>query len=234
MSVRAWLTLVGVFVLLAGCAQTRPLHRETQTAPLPKPIRILLIEPEIELSLLTAAGLLEPRADWTEAGRGNVDAAIETMFAERDATLLDYVEPDDDATRLADDQLFKLHRTVGITILRYRYPDTAALPTKGDQLDWTLGPDTARLKDRYDADYALFVFLNDSYASEGRVAMMVVGLALFGVPLQGGLQFGFASLVNLERGDIVWFNRLVSTSGDLRTPGPARQTVEQLLADLPI
>ncbi len=52
--------------------------------------------------------------------------------------------------------------------------------------------------------------------------------------MPGGQQVGFASLVDLETGDIVWFNRLVSGVGDLRTAEPARAAVDDLLADFPL
>ena len=51
--------------------------------------------------------------------------------------------------------------------------------------------------------------------------------------MQGGEQHGFASLVDLRSGDIVWFNRLLSVVGDLRTEEPAAKTVSQLLEGLP-
>jgi hypothetical protein len=83
------------------------------------------------------------------------------------------------------------------------------------------------------ADYALFVYLRDSYTSPGRAALMVAA-ALFGVGLQGGVQLGFASLVDLQTGQIVWFNRLVSPVGDLRTPEAAEKAVQELLVNNPL
>ncbi len=89
------------------------------------------------------------------------------------------------------------------------------------------------LRDEFGADYALFVFMRDSYASAGRVAVIAVA-ALLGVGMQGGVQLGFASLVDLRTGEVMWFNRLVSGVGDLRTPEPARQAIESLLTDVPL
>jgi hypothetical protein len=89
------------------------------------------------------------------------------------------------------------------------------------------------LQREFGADYALFVYLRDSYSSEGRKAMMI-GLALLGIGVSGGTQVGFASLVDLRTGDIVWFNRLISTVGDLRTLAPAHDAVEELLSGQPL
>jgi hypothetical protein len=60
--------------------------------------------------------------------------------------------------------------------------------------------------------------------------VIVVG-ALLGVGVQGGTQVGFASVVDLRTGDIVWFNRLLRPQGDLRTPEAAAETVRALVSD---
>ena len=62
---------------------------------------------------------------------------------------------------------------------------------------------------------------------------IIAAAILFGVNVEGGTQLGFASLVDLRTGDIVWFNRLVSKYGDLRSPERARAAVQNLLADMP-
>jgi hypothetical protein len=38
--------------------------------------------------------------------------------------------------------------------------------------------------------------------------------------IMGGVQSGFASLVDLRTGDIVWFNQLGRATGDLRSRSP--------------
>ncbi len=122
---------------------------------------------------------------------------------------------------------------MGQAILLHLYNPALKLPSKGDALDWTLGPGAGALRSHYGADYALFVFVRDSYTSGGR-AMLMIGAALFGVSVPGGQQTGFASLVDLRTGNIVWFNRIINNSGDLRTAAPAQKTVDDLLKELPI
>ena len=72
-----------------------------------------------------------------------------------------------------------------------------------------------------------------AFSSSGRVALAVVG-ALLGVAVQGGQQVGFASLVDLRNGNVVWFNTLLSQYGDLREPESAASATEDLLDELPI
>jgi hypothetical protein len=45
---------------------------------------------------------------------------------------------------------------------------------------------------------------------------------------------GYASLVDLDSGDILWFNVLFSEVGDLRDAGSAAETTEDLLDQLPL
>jgi hypothetical protein len=61
----------------------------------------------------------------------------------------------------------------------------------------------------------------------------MVALAILGVGITGGIQIGYASLVDLKSGRVVWFNNLVRMSGDLREPKPAQETVEALLSGFP-
>jgi hypothetical protein len=88
------------------------------------------------------------------------------------------------------------------------------------------------MRARTGADYALFAFVRDSYASSERVAMMVVG-ALLGFGLSGGMQVGYASLVDLASGRVLWFNTLLRQSGDLRELEKARESCDALLDKFP-
>ena len=190
--------------------------------------RVVLMPADVELGELTAGGLIEPRADWTEAARGHISAHIAETLRGKGVELVDSGNLSEH-----EGQLARLHNVVGNAILVHLYLPGFTLPNKGDALDWTLGPGTNDLRNRLGADYALFVFVRDSYSTAGRQAMMVAGV-LLGVYVPGGQQVGFASLVDLRNGDIVWFNRLISDTGDLRTEEPARRVVDNLIGELPI
>jgi hypothetical protein len=190
--------------------------------------------PDIELHELTVGGLLEPKAEWTAAARGHVANALATELRSRDATLVEYRPPVDDRAREhAHEQLIKLNDAVSGAVLVHQYVPRFKLPTKNDRFDWSLGPQVRILRDEYGADYALFIYLRDSYASAGR-AVLVVGAALLGVAMPSGRQVGIASLVDLRTGDVVWFNRVLDPGGDLRTPEPAQRAVKKLLGDCPL
>ncbi len=222
------------FIFLAGCAQISPLLRQQEIAERTEMVRVLLMPVEIELAELTAGGLVEPRADWTAAAKRHVIEALQEEVSRRNATLVVYEPPADPEKAYRHDQLVKLHNAVGGTIVQHKYGEFA-LPTKEGRFDWTLGQGIRVLREEYKAEYALFIFIRDSYASYGRILLSLVltGLALFPIP-PGSVQQGFASLVELREGNILWFNRLVSYTGDLRRAEGARETVKSLLSDLPL
>jgi hypothetical protein len=126
-----------------------------------------------------------------------------------------------------------LHAAVaGSIALHHSVGGVWALPTKAGLLDWSFGDAMQPLRAKTGARYALFVWVRDSYASAERKAAMVA-LALLGVGLSGGTQIGYASLVDLETGRVVWFNRLMRPTGDLREAAPAKESIDALLSGFP-
>lgn len=230
---RAALATFVAAVLIAGCAQTTVLLKADAPKRPPGQLHIVLMPADIELSELTAGGSIEPKAEWTRQAVAHVTAALRGELDAKNARLIPYRAPtDDQAEQQAETQILKLHEAVGAAIIIHKLTPYRELPTK-DKFDWALGDSVKRLRQRHDTEYALFVLFRDSYASAGRV-MLMFGAALLGVGIPGGNQVGFASLVDLRSGDIVWFNRLMDPAGDLRTPEGAQRAVKSLLKELPL
>ena len=225
--------LLFVCLICIGCATTD--YKVTPPSPnLPENARVLLMPLDVQLFELTAGGLQEPKADWTAAAENHVHTALENLLAQKKDTVVKYEPLTDNPDKARfNQQMMKLHEAVGNSIMIHTYFAGFNLPTKKDTFDWSLGGGIQRINERYDAHAALFIFIRDSYASPGRKAAMVLG-ALAGISITGGFQTGFASLVDLQSGDILWFGRLFRQTGDLRTPGPAYEAVSQLLFGIPL
>ncbi len=224
--------LVGVLGLgLAGCAQTETVVSPNLRIDRTGKTTVLLMPTDILVQELSVGGVPETNAAWTAQGKRGIEQALARVLQEKNARMVPFGAGD--AEEDAHIQLLKLHEAVGSTIMVHKYLPTHALPTKKDKFDWTLGPDAVLLHEAYEADYALFVYFRDSFASAGRVAAIIVAAAL-GVGIPGGQQVGFASLVDLSNGDVIWFNVLQSGYGDIRTPDGAFDAAESLLEDLPL
>ena len=53
-------------------------------------VRVLVVNPDVHLSILTAAGQLEPRDDWTKAAEVNLAAAIAKSLEGKTHTFVPY------------------------------------------------------------------------------------------------------------------------------------------------
>src|SRR5688500_17766031 len=227
---------------LAGCVQTRQ-YADVEFTPPQGNYKLLVMRPDVTVGSVTTGGMVEPRADWTEAARANLIAALKAQQGERGGNVLVMDRRDSlpgiEPETIAEPE--RLHYAVGQSIALHRY-NGRYLPTKrGKGLDWTLGADAVTLGQRTGMDYALFLYAEDSFASTGRVALQVLGVAGcvvgFCAPnIGGGGQFAYASLVDLRTGEVVWFNVSQASSqvagikfGDIRTPEGAAQMVDRLL-----
>ena len=190
---------------------------------------VLLMPVDVELFSISAGGVLEPKADWTAAAQRHMHAAIAALKADWKlaALTMTEVQADDFAEQVG------LHAAVAQSIALHHSTGGAwALPSKQGRLDWNFGDAMKPLRDQTGARYGLFLWVRDSYASAERKAMMI-GLALLGVGIGGGVQVGYASLVDLDSGQVVWFNRLLRAAGDLREEAAARESIGVLLKGFP-
>jgi hypothetical protein len=194
----------------------------------PAASRLVVLPADMELFSISAGGVVEPRADWTEAAQKHFREAL-TAQRKKLGTGVSELPPAQ-AEDVAD--ITALHRAVADAIFIHHTGSSLKLPTKGGKLEWSLGDAVRPLKEKTGADYALFTWIRDSYASNERKAVMV-GLALLGSISLGGEQVGYASLVDLNTGRVVWFNELSRMWGDLRDPKSAGETVEALLKGFP-
>lgn len=220
--------IFSTITMLIGCVPTT-VRQIDQLDSVGDDPRILVMTPDIKYYLLTAGGIPEPHAEWTTAARENFATALQAFAKERDTNLLMVV--DQDELEETEIKYQKLYSAVGSTIL-INYFGASKLPSKGDNFDWTLGPGVAAIGEKYDADYALFSYYRDYQASGGRIAFAILAAAA-GVGVATGSEGGFASLIDLKTGDIVWFNVVAAGSGELRKEKGAATAVNALFKDLP-
>lgn len=228
-----WLLLFLVaLTLLPGCVSTSVRNAKDATG---KPLGIFgsvaLIEPDIELSEITAGGMAEPRQEWSASARLLYPQAVRELLAQQGIQLKqDYILPADVGPEDRRRQLTLLSQAVSMSILQFsRSSGQGPLRNKHGQFDWSLGPGVEELRKATGADYGLFTYIRDSYTGSGRQLMRAVGLLLLGGDIGGGMQVGVASLVDLRTGQVVWHNLLVDQTGDLRNLQGARETAGDLL-----
>lgn len=224
------LLIVVACLLAAACTTTNTKTAMSVSAPEAGAV-ILIVKPDVELSMLTAVGVSENRADWSLSAASSLQTALENQVKASSHTFRS-VDPQE-AMGDRTGQLMRLHEAVGASILVFEYGGLR-LPTKLAGFDWTLGEGAQALAQEYGADYALFTFARGNYASSGRVATALVMAAVgVGVPM-GGQQL-FTSLVDLRTGQIIWFNfGVAGAHADMREVSGATTLMGEMFADAPL
>ena len=191
--------------------------------------KILLMPVDIEICELTIAGMCEPSALWTQSSKENIIISFEEILNTRNAILKKYNKNKQNDEII---QLIKLHTQIGQEIINNEY-GAFELPTK-KEFNWTLGKKVKLLKQKNNSDYAIFIFFRDQYSSTERVIYNIITAVLFpGIIPIGGSQIAFASLVDLNNGEITWFNGYYRSFGDVRDLENARNTVNKLFEEFP-
>ena len=191
--------------------------------------QILLMPVDIEICELTIAGMCEPSASWTQSAKENIIISFEEILNTRNAILKKYNKNKQNDEII---QLIKLHTQIGQEIINNEY-GAFELPTK-KEFNWTLGKKVKLLKQKNNSDYAIFIFFRDQYSSTERVIYSIITAVLFpGIIPIGGSQIAFASLVDLNNGEITWFNGYYRSFGDVRDLENARNTVNKLFEEFP-
>lgn len=196
--------------------------------PAKEEVKLLVFRPEIKVGELTTAGLFQTQADWYAGARSELVGALidETRRRGFSASL-----HDEESALLAEHRA--LFRLIVSAAIRHKLFGRDPLPSKAQVFDWSLGPGIAQITPRSGADYGLFLFSQDSFQSAGRKAAGLVA-TLMGAAPSGGTHFGYAALVDLHNGDLLWLHVDLKASGDVRNAEGAAQRIGQFFKDFPV
>jgi hypothetical protein len=218
---------LSALVFLSACAVTQSSTFTGKFEPPAANSRVLVMTPNVQTSLLSAAGLPEPREDWSISGRDNLAVSL-AAYVQKESHAASSLDPAS-AMEGRVGQIIRLHDAVGVSLI-----NRGVLPTQRDRFEWTLGEGVRELGTAHSADYALFVGATGSYASAGRVAVMI-GMAALGVGVPLGGQYAYASLVDLRTGNIIWFNMAVAgPNQDMRDAEGASSLINTLMRSSPL
>lgn len=232
------------FSAMAAPAEAGSLMREGFAFPADGEIKVVVFRPDVQVGSLGVGGLDAPNADWTNAARANIQQALENAANARQANLRFLGEYDGDQGKVVDTYRGLFEAVAGSVFLHAAVPGNR-LPTKlipdpdpkapkRYRMDWTLGDGAARLRELTGGDYAMFVYTKDSYGDAGRKVAQALMAGLLGAYMPAGVHVGYAGLVDLRTGDVVWFNTDLAMGGDPREPDGAAKRVDQLLRGLPV
>jgi hypothetical protein len=233
----SFLTIAATAALLftpaPSYAQSRQsLTKEAFAFPSQGQVRVVLFRPDVSVGEQSTGGLDQPNAGWTEQAREQLTAALGKAQAERNIELKLMPELAGDDAKLMSDYR-KLFKIVADSVIKHRLFPLDPLPTKEEKFDWTLGEGASTLGTLGGGDYGLFFYTLDSYESGSRKMARLLA-AQMGAEEPTEVNMGYAGLVDLKTGDLVWINVDVKMAGDVRTREGAALRITELLDGFPV
>ena len=199
--------------------------------------KILLFRPTVRVGAQSTGGLFEPNAQWTDEARKNLADALVAIQEKLGNEVIFAPEPfGNDAIALQEHMA--LFATVVDSVIEYQFfvgnrLSTKKRDNKNDVFDWSLGKTVADLPGAGDADYGLFIYNEDHYGSTGRKLLQIVAMFGPGISVKSGEHKGYAGLVDLRTGELLWLNADGQMGGDVRKVDGAEKRVSQLLEEFP-
>ena len=199
--------------------------------------RILVFRPAVSVGSQSTGGMFEPNAEWTEQAKSNIEMALEELQSRLGNEVIEAPEAFGEDAQAVEEHM-ALFGAVSQAVIEYQFFVGNRLPTKkrdnkADVFDWSLGDGVADLPGADRADYGLFIFNKDAYGSTGRKILQAVALLGPGIAVKSGEHVGYAGLVDLKTGDLLWLNADGAMGGDVRDAEGSQKRVRQLLEDFP-
>jgi len=198
---------------------------------------ILVFRPTVRVGAQSTGGMFEPNADWTDQGRKNIAEALAKRQGSLGNKVISAPVSYGEEAQLVE-EYSALFAAVSQSVIQYQFFVGNRLPTKkrdnkANVFEWSLGKGVASLPGAKEADYALFIYNKDAYGSTGRKLLQAVALLGAGVAIQSGEHAGYAGLVDLKTGDLLWLNADGAMGGDVREVDGADKRINQLLEEFP-
>lgn len=230
---------VTAFVLAAVpvAAQERAAVKQGFTLAPNSQKTILVFRPAVSVGAQSTGGMFEPNAEWTEQAKANIQVSLEKLQKQFGNAVVVAPEAYGDDARNVQEHM-ALFSAVSQAVIEYQFFAGNRLPTKkrdnkADVFDWSLGEGVASLPGAKDADYGLFIYNKDAFGSTGRKLLQVAAMFAPGLSVTSGEHRGYAGLVDLRTGDLLWLNADGEMGGDVRDTDGSDKRVHQLLEDFP-
>lgn len=199
----------------------------------PGTAKILLLEPSVRVGSQSTGGMFEPNADWTKQARENIERELKRVQGNLGNQVV-RLEFDGSPQTAPLQKYHALFGAVAGSVLEYQFFKGNRLPSKkmDKSFNWTMGPEIKDLAALQGFDYILLIRTKDAYGSTGRKILQIV--AMFGgIGVTSGEHIGYAGLIDVKTGNLVWLNADLEMGGDVRDPAGAEKRVQQLLEGFP-
>ncbi len=232
------LSLLWAVVLLSGCTLALgpglPSNQAQRDARAKELKKVILLAPDVQISLLSAGGVKEQRDDWAQTGRGHIERAIMTQLGEKGVPV-QLLSPGPDLAKEVE-EVRTLYRAVMNSIYTHavqRQDNPNLFPHKIKEFDYSVGS-LEKILRQHKADGLIIVYAEDEISSAGRKAMRVFqSINPFDTADRAGITWLEMALAD-KSGDILWFSSRWDAGGfDLREEKSAASFVSRVAGDYP-
>lgn len=232
----AMAALLGAACVASAAGQERTAVKSGFTLAPRSGKTILVFRPTVRVGAQSTGGMFELNADWTDQARKNIADALVKRQDTLGNKVISAPTTYGDEARLVE-EYSALFAAVSQSVIHYQFFAGNRLPTKkrdnkANIFEWSLGIGVAALPGATGADYALFIYNKDAYGSTGRKLLQAAAM-LGGVSVKSGEHAGYAGLVDLKTGDLLWLNADGEMGGDVRDIDGAERRVGQMLEEFP-
>ena len=231
------IALAAVLASMSVLAEAKSAVRDGFSEEQVRNKRILVFRPSVQVGSQSAGGTITPNADWTTQARNNIDIALAANLGGLGNSLIQVAELyGEDGAKVQEYQA--LFAAIAGSVIEYQFEKGNRLPTKKREskdgiFDWSLGEGVGMLPGAKDADYALFIFNRDAYGTTGRKVLQIVAILGAGIAVKSGDHRGYAGLIDLRTGNVLWMNADPGMGGDVREADGATKRVKEMLSGFP-
>ena len=197
----------------------------TRTAPK----KVVVLPVDVRVYEMSVAGSIDEMGDWTAEANANAAESVRELATETGKFEV-Y-----DMSNLTQEELDLLNEYVALydrIQSNIRFLGGDVWRDKYEHFDYSVGEGLGFLKEKTGADAAILVSGQDVVSSSGRKAAIVFA-AVVGVGLQAGHAYISTGVIDLEQGDLLWFDNDYSGTTGLREKGEVKGMLGGLMENYP-
>jgi hypothetical protein len=185
------------------------------------PSKLLVLPVSVSINEISAGGMVQEDPGWSKAGEEAMNLAVKSFFAsESSASIVAMPELNVEESELVHEHTLLYDVVASQAFIATNMP-AAGWGHLAANFSYTIGDGLRFLKQKSSADAALIVICSDSISTGGRKTMVAMA-ALVGVGMPVGTSRVLVGVVDLEDGDILWFQHSYARGNlDLRNAGDA-------------
>ncbi len=219
-----------VVLMLSGCVAPSNVYHSSTALPASLKSSVLILPPDVVVSVLNAGGTTEPRADWSAEVRTGLIEALQGHLYAKGVRFIPY-----DGADVSDDHLDVMRQA---NVMMDAVELAQAKQGIGSQRIYALGKGSREALRQYDADYVLVSVVRANQASGGRTAVAILG-AVAGVAVETNAAEFRVGLFDLRDGQLKWANfdaQALPDIGNLVDASDAdwSEAVAHLLTEMPL